>query len=1051
MTNSIVKKLALKISITAATAYLAVSPAFAADVIGKFPSLLGSDGARAVDTDIVWLGAERDKEANSEQVDADSDDGVVPKFNSCSASKVNFIVHLKKPGKTEGVAYLNLWADWDKDGDWLGSDKCASEWAVQNYEIDLSKQSEEMMIYAPEFVAGENVQDIWYRAAISYNEKLIRSDGGGEFSAGEVEDYGPVPITLLSENATGRPRPPSKVRGLICYPRPLFTEHGGAITFTVGTMPGWEVPVSTGFGADNAGLNAGGTNITLPSGKITKQPKNPNQFGDPNNPFVFVSTSVHDVGLLETIPVVIEATYADNTTAEVTCTILVWHPEPEEIGVVPIPIPVPAPDEDLGHNIIFTFIQSLGAKPKPPTPPFVPPVEPPDHNYVLTLYENGKDVIKSGAGKIKDLVTGGGKQGNVIAPVPAPITQTPPSGGFVGKPTHSEKDSGLEELAGDKIAEVSPPPAVPDTQTLNVFQRVIAWIWPQPAEDLGEGLGGKAQEGAKPPAGNDNIKGPDNNDNIEGPGYVYTPPGGDGLPPVPPPPPVFTPPSGIRPVPVPGEQVQTPNFFQRIWNNIIPPTVYEGGVFFPPVPPGAGEPGNDVISIVPPGVTLTPPSSDGLPPVPPPDNNDNIEGPGYVYTPPSSSGVTLDFPWKIVNSLISPVEELQKAISLAPLPYPEHYTNVSKLRNYILTPGGVSSDQQDGSEVEVGLDRKQIVIDLPVPPRVVSLPLPVQTVFSPFNFLSNRLIDLSNQLKNLVSSVLPTPTYPRCIVKLLEDADQNNRFKYEAECTKYNNCSFEIRSLTNIGNLVSRKTFDLPTSGPLINTDVVPAAAAISNLNITCDGNSFTAIAHNPKAGGQNPSGNTPPNSPTINTSSLAGGTDDVAYSQTVRATGGSTPYTWSVSSGSLPTGLSLAASTGVISGTPTTAETANFTILVTDAFSKTDTKAYSVTIAAGSTPLSLSAPTIAILAANACLSDCSSINSAAYALGAGGTAPYVYSLSALNACAQANNLTVNAGTGAYTTANVSSCSMGVTITVTDANLDTASLVVPAVWQHIQL
>ncbi|MHC4712023.1 MAG: putative Ig domain-containing protein [Planctomycetota bacterium] len=86
-----------------------------------------------------------------------------------------------------------------------------------------------------------------------------------------------------------------------------------------------------------------------------------------------------------------------------------------------------------------------------------------------------------------------------------------------------------------------------------------------------------------------------------------------------------------------------------------------------------------------------------------------------------------------------------------------------------------------------------------------------------------------------------------------------------------------------------------------------------------------------------------------ITTTSLPGGTVDVSYSQTVSATGGDTPYTWSIDSGSLPPGLSLGSSTGTISGTPTTSGNYNFTVKVTDDWSpaNTDTQALSITVAA--------------------------------------------------------------------------------------------------------
>ena len=57
----------------------------------------------------------------------------------------------------------------------------------------------------------------------------------------------------------------------------------------------------------------------------------------------------------------------------------------------------------------------------------------------------------------------------------------------------------------------------------------------------------------------------------------------------------------------------------------------------------------------------------------------------------------------------------------------------------------------------------------------------------------------------------------------------------------------------------------------------------------------------------------------------------NVPYSQTIAVSGGVQPYTFSVSTGSLPTGLSLNAATGVISGTPVTTGISTFTIKVTD------------------------------------------------------------------------------------------------------------------------
>jgi len=74
-------------------------------------------------------------------------------------------------------------------------------------------------------------------------------------------------------------------------------------------------------------------------------------------------------------------------------------------------------------------------------------------------------------------------------------------------------------------------------------------------------------------------------------------------------------------------------------------------------------------------------------------------------------------------------------------------------------------------------------------------------------------------------------------------------------------------------------------------------------------------------------------------------GSAGVAYSHTFPAGSGSAPYTFAVIAGALPDGLSLNASTGVVSGTPTIGRLYAFTIQVTDAGGDTASVSCSILI----------------------------------------------------------------------------------------------------------
>jgi hypothetical protein len=159
----------------------------------------------------------------------------------------------------------------------------------------------------------------------------------------------------------------------------------------------------------------------------------------------------------------------------------------------------------------------------------------------------------------------------------------------------------------------------------------------------------------------------------------------------------------------------------------------------------------------------------------------------------------------------------------------------------------------------------------------------------------------------------------------------------------------------------------------------------------------------------------------TVTTASLPAGSVSSAYSQTLTASGGSPPYTWALATGTLPAGLSLNTSTGVISGSPTTGNGASTSLgfRATDANGCQANATLSLQVCPLITlsPSTLATPTVGV--------------SYSQTIGAtGGAAPYAFSIASgsLPAWASLSSAGVLSGTPA------SSTSASFTVRVTDAN-----------------
>lgn len=138
------------------------------------------------------------------------------------------------------------------------------------------------------------------------------------------------------------------------------------------------------------------------------------------------------------------------------------------------------------------------------------------------------------------------------------------------------------------------------------------------------------------------------------------------------------------------------------------------------------------------------------------------------------------------------------------------------------------------------------------------------------------------------------------------------------------------------GVTVTNVTYNSPTE--IVLTLNIAANAAQTTRSVTVfnpDGQSITGSTNFQITG------------PVITLSPITVPTGQVgvAYSQTISASGGGSPYAYSLFSGSLPNGINLNTSNGTISGTPTVSGTWNFTIRATDAFNNTGNRSYTLVI----------------------------------------------------------------------------------------------------------
>ena len=169
----------------------------------------------------------------------------------------------------------------------------------------------------------------------------------------------------------------------------------------------------------------------------------------------------------------------------------------------------------------------------------------------------------------------------------------------------------------------------------------------------------------------------------------------------------------------------------------------------------------------------------------------------------------------------------------------------------------------------------------------------------------------------------------------------------------------------------------------------------------------------------------------TLTMTSTASATTQIgqAYSQTNVASGGTTPYSYALSSGTLPAGTTLNASTGTVSGTPTTAGSFSYSIRATDSGSPAQTVTNGTSGTIAPTTLTMTSTASATTKVGASYSQTN--------VASGGTTSYSYTL-ASGALPAGTTLSATTGTVSGTPTTAGSFSYSIRATDSGSPAQTA-------------
>ncbi|MCX6030337.1 MAG: SUMF1/EgtB/PvdO family nonheme iron enzyme [Chloroflexi bacterium] len=190
-----------------------------------------------------------------------ADDSVAPPtLSNCMTTTMNYVVTVPSPtGGLGYAAYVNVWLDYDRNGQWGDVLSCpggpAQEWAVQNQEVSLSGPGSHTFT-TPFFIPANPHPELclWWRITLS-NTPALSADGSGTANGhkfGETEDYylcphpPPSPTPTPTATATLTPTPTATVTPTLSCMNPpppdmdawwTLDETSGATAYDIAGFP----------------------------------------------------------------------------------------------------------------------------------------------------------------------------------------------------------------------------------------------------------------------------------------------------------------------------------------------------------------------------------------------------------------------------------------------------------------------------------------------------------------------------------------------------------------------------------------------------------------------------------------------------------------------------------------------------------------------------------------------------------------------------------------------------------------------------------------------